>query len=131
MCDNFPEYRKQYEENKLNLNEKINISPLSVEVKSVILTNENIQDQIDSLVFQRNVIIGATTLFAITAAGFWAAAWWFGITIPAAIACTTSSVSCGILQDKIGHTVNELREYKEKCVDKVWKKFIKLWFLKF
>ena len=64
------EYRKQYEENKLNLNEKINISPLSVEVKSVILTNENIQDQIDSLVFQRNVIIGATTLFAITAAGF-------------------------------------------------------------
>ena len=52
------------------LNEKINISPLSVEVKSVILTNENIQDQIDILVFQRNVIIGSTTLFAITAAGF-------------------------------------------------------------
>ena len=70
MCDNFPEYRKQYEENKLNLNEKINISPLSVEVKSVILTNENIQDQIDSRGLQRNVIIGSTTLFAITAAGF-------------------------------------------------------------
>ncbi|MBE4704150.1 hypothetical protein [Spiroplasma platyhelix] len=52
---------------------------------------------VKNLRIEKAIFTTITATSAIAAAGFWAAAWWFGISIPWAIACTTiSTVSGGI-----------------------------------
>lgn len=64
-----------------------------------------------------NVLTGlavTSAVASVAAAGFWAAAWWFGITIPWAIAATSLAVSLtantigvAILKDKIQTPINK------------------------
>ncbi|MCL8210902.1 hypothetical protein LT336_00646 [Spiroplasma sp. JKS002671] len=42
---------------------------------------------------------------AIAAAGFWAAAWWFGITIPWAVGCSILSVSAGLIAAALNEAI--------------------------
>ena len=126
MCENFPQYKEEYEKQvkTLKLNRIYNIAnSLTTNLnKNVLKETSNIEEQINSLSFQRGLIIAQTTLFSVAAAGFYAAAFWtFGATLLAAVACTRSAVSCGISQDKLNHVINDLKEYKIKYVDVDWK----------
>ena len=126
MCENFPQYKEEYEKQvkALKLNRIHNIAnTLTANLnKNALKETSNIEEQINSLNFQRGVIIAATTVFSVAAAGYWAATFWiFGATAAAATACTSSAVSCGILQDNLNHLINDLNEYKIKYVDIDWK----------
>ena len=126
MCENFPQYKEEYEKQvkALKLNRIHNIAnTLTANLnKNALKETSNIEEQINSLSFQRGVIIAATTVFSVAAAGYWAATFWtFGATAAAATACTSSAVSCGILQDNLNHLINDLNEYKIKYVDIDWK----------
>ena len=126
MCENFPQYKDEYEKQvkTLKLNRIHNIAnSLTTNLnKNVLKETSNIEEQINSLSFQRGLIIAQTTLFSVAAAGFYAAAFWtFGATLLSAVACTRSVVSCGISQDKLNHVINDLKEYKIKYVDVDWK----------
>ena len=126
MCENFPQYKEEYEQQvkALKLNRIHNIAnTLTANLnKNALKETSNIEEQINSLNFQRGVIIAATTVFSVAAAGYWAATFWtFGATAAAATACTSSAVSCGILQDNLNHLINDLNEYKIKYVDIDWK----------
>ena len=126
MCENFPQYKEEYEKQvkALKLNRIHNIANTLTENlnKNALKETSNIEEQINSLSFQRGVIIAATTVFSVAAAGYWAATFWtFGATAAAATACTSSAVSCGILQDNLNHLINDLNEYKIKYVDIDWK----------
>ena len=126
MCENFPQYKEEYEKQvkALKLNRIHNIAnTLTANLnKNALKETSNIEEQINSLNFQRGVIIAATTVFSVAVAGYWAATFWtFGATAAAATACTSSAVSCGILQDNLNHLINDLNEYKIKYVDIDWK----------
>ena len=126
MCENFPQYKEEYEKQvkALKLNRIHNIAnTLTANLnKNALKETSNIEEQINSLNFQRGVIIAATTVFSVAAATYWAAVFWtFGATAAAATACTSSAVSCGILQDNLNHLINDLNEYKIKYVDIDWK----------
>ena len=126
MCENFPQYKEEYEKpvKTLKLNRVYNITnSLTTNLnKNALKETSNIEEQINSLSFQRGLIITQTTVFSVAAAGFYAAAFWtFGATLLSAVACTRSAVSCGISQDKLNHVINELKEYKIKYVDVDWK----------
>ena len=126
MCENFPQYKEEYEKQvkTLKLNSIYNIAnSLTTNLnKNVLKETSNIEEQINSLSFQRGVIIAATTVFSVAAATYWAAVFWtFGATLAAAGACTTSAITCGILQDNFNHLINDLNEYKIKYVDVDWK----------
>ena len=126
MCENFPQYKEEYDKQvkALKLNRIHNIAnTLTANLnKNALKETSNIEEQINSLNFQRGVIIAATTVFSVAAAGYWAATFWtFGATAAAATACTSSAVSCGILQDNLNHLINDLNEYKIKYVDIDWK----------
>ena len=134
MCENFPQYKEEYEKQvkALKLNRIHNIAnTLTANLnKNALKETSNIEEQINSLSFQRGVIIAATTVFSVAAAGYWAATFWtFGATAAAATACTSSAVSCGILQDNLNHLINDLNEYKIKYVDIDWKNIHKSIFL--
>ena len=126
MCENFPQYKEEYEKQvkTLKLNRIYNIAnSLTTNLnKNVLKETSNIEEQINSLSFQRGVIIAATTVFSVAAATYWAAVFWtVGATLAVAGACTTSAITCGILQDNLNHLINDLNEYKIKYVDVDWK----------
>ena len=78
MCENFPQYKEEYEKpvKTLKLNRVYNITnSLTTNLnKNALKETSNIEEQINSLSFQRGLIITQTTVFSVAAAGFYAAA---------------------------------------------------------
>ena len=74
MCENFPQYKEEYEKQvkTLKLNSIYNIAnSLTTNLnKNVLKETSNIEEQINSLSFQRGVIIAATTVFSVAAATY-------------------------------------------------------------
>ena len=112
MCENFPQYKEEYEKQTTSLNKvecvqkttltkKIDPSePLDPHVVEYL--KSELKDKVPSLEIQRNVLIGCCSAYSIAAAGLYAAAFWtFGATIPWAIACTSGSIQTGITQDAV------------------------------
>ena len=112
MCENFPQYKEEYEKQTTSLNKvecvqkttltkKIDPSePLDPNV--VVYLKSELKDKLPSLETQRNVLIGFCSAYSIAAAGFYAAAFWtFGATLPWAVACTIGSLQTGITQDAV------------------------------
>ena len=110
MCENFPQYKEEYEKQTTSLNKveyvqkttltkKIDPSePLDPHVVEYL--KSELKDKVPSLEVQRNVLIGFCSAYSIAAAGFYAAIFWtFGATLPWAVACTTGSIQTGIAQD--------------------------------
>ncbi len=54
------------------------------------------------LMIAQNTLSTLAVIAGVAAAGFWAAAWWFGISIPWAIAATAISASLGVAAAGIG-----------------------------
>ena len=112
MCENFPQYKEEYEKQTTSLNKieyvqknyfnkKIDPSkPLDPHVVEYL--KSELKDKVPSLEIQRNVLIGFCSAYSIAAAGFYAASFWtFGATIPWAIACTSGSIQTGVAQDTV------------------------------
>ena len=78
MCENFPQYKEEYEKQvkTLKLNRVYNITnSLTGNLnRNTLKETSNIEEQINSLSFQRGLIITQTTVFSVAAAGFYAAA---------------------------------------------------------
>ena len=112
MCENFPQYKEEYEKQTTSLNKveyvqkttltkKIDPSkPLDPHVVEYL--KSELKDKVPSLETQRNALIGFCSAYSTAAAGFYAAAFWtFGATIPWAIACTSGSIQTGVAQDTV------------------------------
>ena len=112
MCENFPQYKEEYEKQTTSLNKvecvqkttltkKIDPSK-QLDPNVVVYLKSELKDKLPSLETQRNVLIGFCSAYSIAAAGFYAAAFWtFGATLPWAVACTTGSLQTGITQDAV------------------------------
>ncbi|WP_419334828.1 hypothetical protein [Spiroplasma endosymbiont of Sarcophaga variegata] len=61
----------------------------------------------------------ATTIVAIAAAGFWAAAWFFGISVPWAIAATVVAASPGVTTAGISYYLNINNEYQNNLIKSI------------
>ncbi|UNF61579.1 hypothetical protein [Spiroplasma poulsonii] len=61
----------------------------------------------------------ATTIVAIAAAGFWAAAWFFGISVPWTIAATVVAASLGVTTAGISYYLNINNEYQNNLIKSI------------
>ncbi|WP_339031103.1 hypothetical protein [Spiroplasma endosymbiont of Cantharis nigra] len=110
------EMTKKYENtygseiNNLRNSDKVNnVSYNSFNYFSKSKNIESLEEAKASLTkFSRDLAIAQNTLSSlavvagIAAAGFWAAAWWFGISIPWAVAASATSASLGVASASIG-----------------------------
>ena len=128
MCENFPQYKEEYEKQTkvLNLNNSHNLNnhfvigknnnllKISPDIEEWIKRKQKeFKEKIPDLEYNRNVLITSCVIASTAAAAFYAAAWWFGITIPWAIACTTAATQFGILQDSLNKEILIIKEYTE------------------
>ncbi|WP_339034932.1 hypothetical protein [Spiroplasma endosymbiont of Cantharis rufa] len=110
------EMTKKYENtygseiNNLKNSDKVNnVSYNSLNYFSKSKNIESLEEAKTSLTkFSRDLAIAQNTLSSlavvagIAAAGFWAAAWWFGVSIPWAVAASATSASLGVASASIG-----------------------------
>ncbi|MDY2887328.1 MAG: hypothetical protein SOT25_00930 [Malacoplasma sp.] len=128
MCENFPQYKEEYEKQTkvLNLNNSHNLNnhfvigknnnllKISPDIEEWIKRKQKeFKEKIPDLEYNRNVLITSCVIASTAAAAFYAAAWWFGITIPWAIACTMAATQFGILQDSLNKEILIIKEYTE------------------
>ena len=129
MCENFPQYKEEYEKQMKNLSlnyiSNKNNSFATIQNKNFLQISPDIEewikrkqkkfkDKIPNLEHNRDVLIGWCATASTLAAGFYAAAFWtFGATIPWAVACTTAATQLGILQDFLYKQICIIKEYVE------------------
>ncbi|ALD66317.1 hypothetical protein [Spiroplasma cantharicola] len=114
---NLTEMSKKYENQYKNEITRVDTSTNKVNIDFFNYSNyfsnskkvENYEDAKASLSkFSKDLAIAQNTLSTlavvagIAAAGFWAAAWWFGISIPWAVAATAVGASLGVASASIG-----------------------------
>ena len=129
MCENFPQYKEEYEKQMKNLSlnyiSNKNNSFATIQNKNFLQISPDIEewikrkqkefkDKIPNLEHNRDVLIGWCATASTLAAGFYAAAFWtFWATIPWAVACTTAATQLGILQDFLYKQICIIKEYVE------------------
>ena len=129
MCENFPQYKEEYEKQMKNLSlnyiSNKNNSFATIQNKNFLQISPDIEewikrkqkefkDKIPNLEHNRDVLIGWCATASTLAAGFYAAAFWtFGATIPWAVACTTAATQLGILQDFLYKQICIIKEHVE------------------
>ena len=129
MCENFPQYKEEYEKQMKNLSlnyiSNKNNSFATIQNKNFLQILPDIEewikrkqkeskDKIPNLEHNRDVLIGWCATASTLAAGFYAAAFWtFWATIPWAVACTTAATQLGILQDFLYKQICIIKEYVE------------------
>ena len=129
MCENFPQYKEEYEKQMKNLSlnyiSNKNNSFATIQNKNFLQISPDIEewikrkqkefkDKIPNLEHNRDVLIGWCATASTLASGFYAAAFWtFWATIPWAVACTTAATQLGILQDFLYKQICIIKEYVE------------------
>ena len=129
MCENFPQYKEEYEKQMKNLSlnyiSNKNNSFATIQNKNFLQISPDIEewikrkqkefkDKIPNLEHNRDVLIGWCATASTLAAGFYAAAFWtFWATIPWAVASTTAATQLGILQDFLYKQICIIKEYVE------------------
>ncbi|AGY41366.1 hypothetical protein mflW37_2990 [Mesoplasma florum W37] len=76
-------------------NEILSRNSLKTETFSLSANLEKNKELVKKLRLAKITFATASATAAVAAAGFYAAAWWFGITLPWAVGCTTASAFCG------------------------------------
>ena len=109
MCENFPQYKKEYEKQINIINDSYKEKKKNIFLIKNSLDIDKLKGKIKELEVQRGILIGLCSGLSAAAAGFYATAFWtFGATIPFAIAYTTGSVQTGITQSNILDSINKL-----------------------
>ncbi len=95
---------KNNKENKVNSisYNSLNYFSKSKNIESLEEAKASLNKFSRDLAIAQNTLSSLAVVAGIAAAGFWAAAWWFGISIPWAVAASATSASLGVASASIG-----------------------------
>ena len=119
MCENFPQYKEEYEKHQIKTMSLTHSNISYTNICGSSIDKDELRKQVGALWNERGVLIGATTVFAALAAGFYAAAiWTFGSTLPWAIACTTIGAQIGSALGCLCALIDRINEYINHKISK-------------
>ena len=119
MCENFPQYKEEYEKHQIKTMSLTHSNISYTNICGSSIDKDELRKQVGALWNERGVLIGATTVFAALAAGFYAAAiWTFGSTLPWAIACTTIGAQIGSALGCLCALIDRINDYINHKISK-------------
>ena len=119
MCENFPQYKEEYKKHQIKTMSLTHSNISYTNICGSSIDKDELRKQVGALWNERGVLIGATTVFAALAAGFYAAAiWTFGSTLPWAIACTTIGAQIGSALGCLCALIDRINEYIDGKITK-------------